>query len=242
VVPGAPAGRSTGAPPVYNPRTTRRFHVIPSASPRIIMPRPHYFLPTLDNVRVRDRGNTPHWEMPNAIYSITFRLHDSLPTGAMDRIAREREARECRAITTMERMHIRRAYERDLDEHLDRSTGECTLADPHIAQVMVETLQFFRDRYELFAWCVMPNHVHVVMQVRGEQSLARILHSWKSYTAKRANEILGRQGTFWQREYFDRIVRDEEDLRGTIEYVVKNPEKAGLRDWPWVWRTGEAPV
>lgn len=206
------------------------------------MPRPHYFLPILDNLRVRDRGNTPHWEMPNAVYSVTFRLADSLPAGTMDRLAHEREARERRARTTMERMHVRRAFERDLDEHLDRSTGECALGDPRIAQVTVETLQLFHHRYELFAWCVMPNHVHVVMQVHGEQSLARILHSWKSYTAHRANAILGRTGTFWQREYFDRIVRDEEDLYRTIQYVVDNPVKAGLKDWPWVWRAGEAPA
>ena len=88
----------------------------------------------------------------------------------------------------------------------------------------------------------MPNHVHVLIQTLGEQSLARIVHSWKSYTAHRANEILGRSGTFWQREYFDRIVRDEEDLRRTIEYVIENPVKAGLRDWPWVWSAGGAPA
>ena len=206
------------------------------------MPRPHYFLPTLANLHVRDRGNTPHWEMPNAIYSITFRLHDSLPAETVERLARERKVDENRAVTTMERMHVRRSFERDLDEHLDRANGRCTLNDPRIAQLVVETLQLSNDRYELFAWCVMPNHVHVVMQVNGEQSLARILHSWKSYTAHRANAILGRSGTFWQREYYDRIVRDEEDLRRTIEYVVTNPGKAGLLNWRWVWSAGGAPA
>ena len=77
------------------------------------MPRPKYFLPTLNNLRIRDRGNNPHWEMPNAIYSITFRLHDSLPAEAMERLHLERKSREQRAVTSMERMHICRSFERE---------------------------------------------------------------------------------------------------------------------------------
>lgn len=206
------------------------------------MPRPRYFLPTLDNVHVRDRGNNPHWEMPDATYSITFRLHDSLPPRAMERLHLERTAREQRARTAMERMHIRRAFEREIDAQLDRGGGACTLGHPAIAALVAETLRRFDDRYDLFAWCVMPNHVHAVMRARGNQSLARIVHSWKSFTAHRANEILGRSGAFWQREYFDRIVRDEEDLARTIAYVVANPVKAGLTEWPWVSGAGGAPA
>jgi len=88
----------------------------------------------------------------------------------------------------------------------------------------------------------MPNHVHVVTRLLGTQSLASILHSWKSYTAKLANKILGCRGEFWMREYFDRIVRDEDDLRATIAYVLANPAKAGLVDWKWVGSAGETPA
>ena len=81
----------------------------------------------------------------------------------------------------------------------------------------------------------MPNHVHVVIRAIGDQCLWRMVESWKSYTAKEANKVLGRRGRFWARDYFDRIVRNEEDLSRTIEYVLGNPEKAGLKGWKWVW-------
>jgi len=82
----------------------------------------------------------------------------------------------------------------------------------------------------------------VVIRIIGAQKLERILHSWKSYTAKRANEILGQTGVFWQSEYYDRIIRNDEDLERTIEYVLNNPTKAGLVDWPWVGRAGGSPA
>ena len=94
---------------------------------------------------------------------------------------------------------------------------------------------FDGDRYRLFAWCVMPNHVHAVLQPLGTWNLAQILHSWKSFTAQRANALLNRSGAFWQREYYDRMLRDGKEFLRAVEYVGRNPEKAGLNDWPWVW-------
>ena len=101
----------------------------------------------------------------------------------------------------------------------------------HVAQLVIDTLKFFDgSRYDLLACCVMPNHVHVVMTIIGEQSLARILHSWKSFTGRRV-----KPGRFWQEEYFDRIVRDDAELERTIRYVLNNPTNAGLANWPYVW-------
>jgi cobyrinic acid a,c-diamide synthase len=80
----------------------------------------------------------------------------------------------------------------------------------------------------------MPNHVHAVLKVPADQKLEDILHSWKSFTAKEANRILARKGQFWQDEYYDHLIRDEEDFVAEIAYVVTNPRKAGLKTWPWV--------
>ena len=60
------------------------------------------------------------------------------------------------------------------------------------------------------------------------------LHSWKSYSAQKANALLGRTGPFWQREYFDHLVRDQSSLRKITQYIRDNPQKAGLLNWPWV--------
>jgi REP element-mobilizing transposase RayT len=90
-------------------------------------------------------------------------------------------------------------------------------------------------RYELRAYAVMPNHVHVLFVLFRGHELAKVMHSLKSYTANRINALVGRTGTLWQREYWDRIVRDMRDYEETMAYIVNNPCKAGLRDWPWVW-------
>jgi len=84
----------------------------------------------------------------------------------------------------------------------------------------------------------MPNHVHVVVRPNPDHELMRIVHSWKSFSASRANILLGRRGAFWQPEYYDHLIRDEVELFHAIEYALNNPLAASLCDWPW---TGIAP-
>jgi REP element-mobilizing transposase RayT len=123
-----------------------------------------------------------------------------------------------------------------IEEYFDRGAGACFLNDPRIGELVADALRFWHGkRYRLVAWCVMPNHVHVICTLLPGQGLAAVLQSWKSFTARRANAILGRTGTFWQREYYDRLIRDKEELARAVRYVVSNPERAGLKDWRWVW-------
>ena len=85
----------------------------------------------------------------------------------------------------------------------------------------------------------MPNHVHVVVRIFPTHGLSDVLHSWKSYTAKEANRGIGRRGEFWQKEYYDHLLRDECEFERAINYVVENPAKANLRNWRWVWVRGQ---
>jgi len=96
--------------------------------------------------------------------------------------------------------------------------------------------------YGLDAYCIMPNHVHVVFTPLPEGAdsycaVSTIMHSLKRHTAHQANRVLGRQGTFWQGESYDHVVRDEEELHRIITYVLNNPVKGGLvqirDDWRW---------
>ncbi len=203
------------------------------------MPR-NYFLKTLNDVTTRTRGYLPHWELPGATYSITFRLHGSLPREAVARLNEERCVLKrmitgnLRPMTAIEEMHLRAQMETRYDDTLHTSHTIEYLSHPDVANVLARTLTHFdNERYRLDAWAIMPNHVHVVLTPFAPYGLAEIIHSWKSYSSNRANGILGRQGTFWHREYYDRIVRDERDLADTIDYVLRNPEKARLKDWPW---------
>ena len=83
----------------------------------------------------------------------------------------------------------------------------------------------------------MPNHVHVVIEPDPLHGLGAIVQSWKSFTAKKANAILGRTGAFWRKDYFDRFMRNEEHYARTVDDVENNPVTAGLcqapEAWPW---------
>jgi REP element-mobilizing transposase RayT len=123
-----------------------------------------------------------------------------------------------------------------LERYLNHGSGACFLARPEIAEIVANALSAFDGvRYRLFASCVMPNHVHAVVQPIEPFALDSILHSWKSYSAQIANRALRRKGSFWQREYYDHLIRDGDELGSAISYTAENPFKAGLRDWKWVY-------
>jgi valyl-tRNA synthetase len=123
-------------------------------------------------------------------------------------------------------------YERfsaKIDEWLDAGSGSCVLKDERAAKVVADALiHFDRERYDLGAWVVMPNHVHVVVTPRDRHHIGDILHSWKSFTAHKVNEIVGRTGRLWQHESYDHIVRNERAQHKIQEYIDRNPEKAGI--------------
>ena len=122
--------------------------------------------------------------------------------------------------------------------------GQCFLRDPRVAQMVQDALRYFDGkRYSLLEWCIMPNHVHLLLQMADGYTLAQTIHSLKSYTANEANKILGRQGPFWWREYFDRYIRDYQHYKRVVCYILNNPVKAGLvkvvEDWPWIGTQGQ---
>jgi REP element-mobilizing transposase RayT len=197
-------------------------------------------------ITVRSRGRLPHWENEHAVYFVTFRLADSLPDSARRRIEFERrdivqtEGAMHRRISPAEERRLSQLFRRKLESQLDAGAGACWLARPAVAEIVLDALKHFDgERYHLFAWCVMPNHVHVLFQPMAMNELAGIIQSWKSYSSKKVNKELRRAGEFWGREYFDHIVRNPQEFERTVRYVLANPEKAGLRDWPWVGRSGE---
>jgi menaquinone-specific isochorismate synthase len=202
---------------------------------------PAVFLPLGGSLKVRSR-RLPHWEIEGAVYFVTFRLADSPPKKALQELDSERKdilataSQMGRSLSATERKRMGQLQVRSLEKTLDMGAGKCFLRSGAIARVVVNALEAFDgSRYQLFAWSVMPNHVHVLFQTIGKIPLARILHSWKSYTAKAANQILGRNGEFWQREYYDHLIRNVAEFDRAVRYVLENPSKAGLKDWPWVW-------
>jgi REP element-mobilizing transposase RayT len=131
------------------------------------------------------------------------------------------------------------------DRELDRAqSGPSWLKNPRIADIFVDALlhgESVRHDYELIAWVVMPNHVHVVLKPIGK--LPEIMRWLKAATAKRANRVIGRRGeAFWQREYYDRWIRSDKELSSVISYVEGNPVSAGLVASPedWIWSSAKS--
>ena len=191
-----------------------------------------------------ERGYLPHCDYPGLVQFITFRLADSMPDsrrGEWEHLLKIEDDREKRT---------------KLEEYLDRGIGECHLRDPRIAQIAEDAmLHFHSERYELLAWCVMPNHVHVLVHV-WQMPLGKIMQSWKRCIATRAEVVLTerrsptrrdgeiienaparRAALQWQREYWDTFVRDEEQEWKAVRYIENNPVKAKLcrlsEDWPF---------
>jgi menaquinone-specific isochorismate synthase len=190
---------------------------------------------------VRTRGKLPHWEEDHAIYFVTFRLADSLPKSILRAFEFERKnivatAKQMgRRLSLQEEKRLEELFSDQIQTKLDAGIGRCFLAKPSVGKLVAEVLQHFNlCRYRIYAWCVMPNHVHVLFRIFEGHALAGIVHAWKSYSSNRANRILRRSGRFWQREYYDHIVRSEDEFYRVVSYIAENPKKAGLRDWRWV--------
>ncbi len=132
-----------------------------------------------------------------------------------------------------------------MEEYLDKGRGECYLRNERIAAMVQDNFRRYAgERYDLRAWVVMPNHVHLLFKV-GSVPMAVTVESWKKHTGRMANEILGRRGAFWAADYFDTFMRDAEHERRTVRYIENNPAKAkhvlGPKEWLWSsarWRDG----
>jgi putative transposase len=177
----------------------------------------------------------PHWRQDGATYFVTFRQHDSLPKAKLlelETLRREWERQHLPPQTKEDQEQLARETMLRVEHWLDEGCGSCRLKEPAAAKLVVDALQCFdRDRYELGCFVVMPNHVHAILRplLCNHHPLERILQSWKRHSALRINEHFGLVGPFWQEESFDRILRDEEHLYRTIQYIGRNPARAGLR-------------
>ena len=184
------------------------------------------------NIR-HTENRLPHWQQEGAVYFVTFRLADSVPSRLLGQWADEREA-WLRVHPEPWSFEIDREYHQRfsgaLEQWLDESHGACSLRRNDCAKIVVETLRHFEgERDVLISGVVMPNHVHCLFVQNPEWPLEKLIRSWKGFTARQINKLLGRVGSFWQRDYFDRLVRDQNHFTNCVRYIRRNPEKANLR-------------
>ena len=171
--------------------------------------------------------NLPHWHPDGKALFVTWRLYGSLPAGALKKYAEMNRKAPGKAFVQIDRV-------------LDRvASGPRWLERKDLASLIAETIQRGDQPmglFELYAYAVMPNHVHVLLHPGAP--LAKITQGIKGATARKANAILGRKGApFWQDESFDHWVRSGQEMEKTKTYIEWNPVKAGLakkpEEWPW---------
>ena len=209
------------------------------------------FLNPDDSVAKSRSTSLPHWYQDGATYAVTFSLADSLPASVIGVYHKEKadleaillKAEEAGETTTARdaRKQLAGLFSGRIEEMMNEQHGSCAMKDPAVAEIVKRCLLHFDgQRYHIGAWCVMPNHVHCLIQPMEGHSLSAILQGIKSAAAKEANQYLGRSGEFWQKDSYDHIVRDGEDYLNQRGYILENPVAAGLADWEFVGEGGPA--
>lgn len=214
----------------------------------------YFFVYNLRCMKEFYHRHLPHWQPQNSVFFITFRLKNSLPSEIIIALKEERE----RARHALEKLSEaekspqnyldERRYFGKWDAYLDKAeSGPRWLSQPQIAEVVKEALHYRDGKViDLHTFCIMSNHVHAVFEILSMserhssiQPLNKIMQSLKRHTARQANIILGRSGTFWQDESYDHVIRDNDEYLRIINYVLENPVKAGLaskwHEWQWTY-------
>ena len=178
----------------------------------------------------RNDHSLPHFDC-DCIQFVTFRLVDSLPKIWFENLI---EAHRVGQISKIE-------YYQRIEKYLAAGLGEKWLANSKVAQMVQDTLKYFHEkRYLLHSWVIMPNHVHMLISILPGNNLPDIVRTIKSYTARKANIKIGRCGPFWQRDFFDRYIRNIKHFDYTVAYIEYNPVVAGLCKQPSEWQFGSA--
>lgn len=127
--------------------------------------------------RWHSRGYLPHFDGPELIQHVTFHLADGLPRKVVDRLESEILSMPVGKRDVERRIRV--------EAWIDSGYGSCILREPPVAALVQKALQFFDGkRYRLLAWVVMPNHVHVLFQPMTGWTVAKIVASWKKFTAR----------------------------------------------------------
>jgi REP element-mobilizing transposase RayT len=197
------------------------------------MSSPRFYDPA---VATKVYGNhPPHWDQVGATFFLTFRLADAVPADALRAYVQERREWLLGHPEPPWPPEFEKEYHRKFtgrfERWLDRGFGSCILRKPECARIVADALRHFEgERCTLHAWVVMPNHVHAVASLVGDETLAGLLQSWKGYTSRQINQYLGTTGSVWQKSYFDRIVRDWDHFAACARYIRNNPVKANLSE------------
>jgi len=166
---------------------------------------------------------------------VTVRCHDSLPAEVVARLQEIQQSIQQVESQSEESVQLKRRYFLMMEKFLDAGGGKAPLRRPEAAEVLVAAFAALnQEGVSVPHFAIMPNHWHALLSPLGAGSinLHAVMTRLKGRTARGVNLALGRGGPLWQREWFDRWMRDNAEWSRCVEYVRQNPVKAGLvRDW-----------
>jgi putative transposase len=189
------------------------------------------------------RRNLPHIYPIGVTFFITFRLKGSLPLGVLEKM---KEDKDFKIREISQNIHLTSAQKEDeiykeekrffarYDKALETySTDNDFLRKPEVAQIVADKMKEYDNRlYDLIAFCIMSNHVHLLFDTNyyAETDMSKTMQLIKGGSGFLCNQVLNRNGSFWQKESYDHIVRNKQEEQNIINYILMNPVKAGLID------------
>lgn len=202
-------------------------------------------------ITVKSVRNLPHLMPIGRSFFVTWRLFGSIPKSKIEqfRIQKEQDLKDLdyRDLNTEEYglaiLKIQNAYYQRFEDILDNDkSGNHFLKQPEIAQIVIDKLKEFDEKYyHLEAFCVMSNHVHALLnfsvqlpekmvdfEKENYLQLSKVMKLIKGSTAFYANKILRRNGSFWEEESYDTVIRNENHRQTVKEYIINNPVKAKI--------------
>jgi REP element-mobilizing transposase RayT len=212
------------------------------------LPEPCYYNP--EKPVHKTRRQLPHWEQEGVCGFVSFRLADSLPESVLaDHELRKSVWLRARGISDVVPLSMRPdLLERDerrsfyrfashlYHRALDKGHGSCCLRDPVLRDVVQE---LFMNRhlvdYVLYAYVIMPNHVHALIQPLPGKSMIRSLRAIRRMSAREINRLNDTKGDFWQSEGFDHLVRSAHYFHRYRQYIRLNPARARLNSSEYSW-------
>ncbi len=188
--------------------------------------------------------NLPHIYPRGATFFITFCLYNALPSKVVkeiqeeydlkiNKIKKEQNSKDERNTSFYK---LGKKYFADYDILLERySRDDDFLKNTKVTQIIINKMkEYDGKRYDLLAYCVMSNHVHILFCTAGyeNETVSKTMQLIKGGSAYESNQVLKREGKFWQKESYDHYIRNDNELKNIVHYILENPVKASIvKEW-----------
>ncbi|MDQ8195731.1 transposase [Coraliomargarita sp. SDUM461004] len=174
----------------------------------------------------------PHMVAEFGRYAVTIRCANSLPQVIVQQLNVIYQAQQAVGAHSEDSKLLQRKLFLTLEKYADQGLGFAPFADSLAAEWLQSFLASYeRDGLRFSAWVIMPNHLHLLTEPVAFASVESFMNAWQAFkgmSGKELNRLLRRSGSFWQTEWYDRLIRDEVEYRKWVEYLASNPVKAGL--------------